>query len=266
MAPPGIAPGGAICYIDPMTAKREDHPEMSDATWDLMQLIMSEEPLHPDLVPYYQETEDIGSVLRHPLVYEIMGVRPGLANKKYEYKKKAIAKAIAEKDWYTYVFLHERPWRADALLTVRDRFGKDIEHQRWWSLVGAVWVDSENIWQNLDEWDDILNTERPHRIFMMNDEELAKYHELPEMLTVYRGSIAGLNENGLSWTLNKKAAKFFARRFVKAHERDGVIDTGEVGKVAVVAYFDGRGEDEIVVEHAESVKIIGRETVVATDE
>ena len=239
---------------------REEMPEMSDASWDLMKIIASKEALHDDLRPWIEVIDGV-EYLRHPWVYQIHGVIYGLANKQYELKSQAIKEAIQKKKWYTYVFLHERPYRADALVAVRDQFGDQISNTAFWSLVGSVWVDSENIWQNFAEWDDILNTERPRREYMMTKEERAVWRKLPNQVTVYRGSIPDKNEGGLSWTLNRNVAKFFAKRFANVHHAGGVIDTATVPKQLVVAYFDGRNEEEIVVEHAEAVTITDREHV-----
>jgi hypothetical protein len=235
----------------------ENRPEgMNDEGWNLMKILASDEPLHDDLVPYFENKEGITS-LRHPLVYQVFGVNNGLANKQYEQKTKAVAKAIREGKWYTYVFLHERPYRCDALIAVRDDVGVRISDEDWWKLVGAVWTDSENIWQNFAEWDDILNTERPERECMMNADERVVFDSLPNEITVYRGSTRGLNEGGLSWTTDHAVARFFARRY--DHKGSGVIDHGVVPKALVVAYFDGRNENEIVVEHGEAVTITERE-------
>lgn len=236
----------------------EDRPEdTSDANWDLMKILASDEPLHEDLAAYLEVKEGI-EFLRHPLVYQIYGVNYGLANMQYKKKQESVAKAIAKGDWYTYVFLHERPYRCDALLAVRE-VGDRLTDERWWRLVGSVWTDSENIWQNFAEWDDILNTDRPERESMMDADERRIFDELPNEITVYRGSVAGLNEGGLSWTTDPAVARFFARR--RNDKGRGVIDTGLVQKALVVAYFDGRNENEIVVEHGEAVTIIGREEI-----
>lgn len=259
---PGSCACGDICYTDPMVdLKREDFPGMSDGEYELFKLIASEEPLHPDLQPYFAEMEEIGGALRHPLVYQIMGVRPGLANMQYQKKKEAIARAIEKGDWYTYIFLHERPWRTDALLAVRNDLATDIPGQQFWQLAGSVWVDSENIWQSIDLWEDLLATDLPGQHWMMDKDERKAFRKLPDQLIVYRGSVPGLNESGLSWTLNHSVALFFAKRFNNAHNQGGVIDWGTVAKADAIAFFNGRGEEEIVVRAHEAVTITRRQTV-----
>lgn len=228
---------------------------MTDAE-EFIRLAASEEPYHPDLLPWLEEL-DVGPMLRHPLVYEYLP-RPGLANRRYEQKKEALAEALEKGNWHTYVFLHERPYRAKALWDLMTELapGK-IDVPEYAELVAAVWTDSENIHQNLDVWEELfegLNTEeaRPH---LMDAEELAVFEGLPEWITIYRGCIVDLNENGLSWTLDRDRAAWFARRFVSSHGGAPEVRVATVHKSYVLAYFAGRNEEEIVVVHDAEVSI-----------
>jgi hypothetical protein len=47
----------------------------------------------------------------------------------------------------------------------------------------------------------------------------------------------------LSWTLDKNQAKWFANRF----EKDGVVLEKRISKKNIVAYFNGRNEEEVIV-------------------
>ena len=51
-------------------------------------------------------------------------------------------------------------------------------------------------------------------------------------------------EDGLSWTLSKEVAEWFASRF----ENDGEIIEKTVHKTEVIAYFNDRDEEEIVLD------------------
>jgi hypothetical protein len=86
----------------------------------------------------------------------------------------------------------------------------------------------------------------------MSPYECGVYAKLPGVLTVYRGFVPpGRGADGLSWTLNRRTAEFFAgaysRRF---HAGDGVPDgatifTGKTRKAGCILLCE-RGEDEIV--------------------
>jgi hypothetical protein len=77
----------------------------------------------------------------------------------------------------------------------------------------------------------------------MDEQELETLKSLDNELVVYRGCVKNLNENGLSWTLDKNQAKWFANRF----EKDGVVLEKRISKKNIVAYFNGRNEEEVIV-------------------
>jgi hypothetical protein len=117
------------------------------------------EPLDPELQPWVEDGP-IGPMLKHPLVYQI-GIINGWANRSLRYKQEALTRATEERDWHTVVFLHERPWRADALYKLVQVYGDALPDQTYWELVGSVWTDSENIWQNEMIWEDLLDPDQP---------------------------------------------------------------------------------------------------------
>ena len=59
------------------------------------------------------------------------------------------------------------------------------------------------------------------------------------------GVAVGRNPQGLSWTQNLETAKWFANRF-NTDTKKGYVQVGIAKKEHVLAYFNTRGEDEIV--------------------
>jgi hypothetical protein len=238
----------------------DEHPELPAQQREWYETMLSPEPLDPELVPYVDEDGPFGAMLKHPLVFDMTGVTfPGQANKQLRYKKAALAKAHERKDWNTVVYLHERPYRADALLALVRERGDEISDEDYWDLVGDVWVDSENIWQNEETWEELLGSDRPGREHMMDEEEQAALAALPDTLTVYRGCWAEVNEDGLSWTTDRAKAGWFAKRFADAHEQTPIVLVAEVDKANVVAHFLGRGESEVVVKDYYAYRVTGVE-------
>lgn len=88
---------------------------------------------------------------------------------------------------------------------------------------------------------------RAEKKHLMNEEEYKYYDALPEKLTVWRGVSPGRERLGLSWTDDKKTAEWFMRRFER-EERTGYLLEAEIDKKDILAYFDGRNENEIVVD------------------
>ena len=209
----------------------------------LEELLKKKEPLDPELQEY---KDSIG--VRHPLVYCIFYTpqQNALLNAQLKSKKEQLEIAISTEDWSSYIWLHEKPYRVGALSRLKTRF--KIPDKKFWELFGSVWTDSENIWQNRELW--ILLLSFPgDRESAMEAEELEVLKGLPNKVTIYRGTREGF-EHGLSWTLSKSKAKWFAERFyIKGDRKFGkpVVLEGTIPKTKIVAYFNGRKEDEIVV-------------------
>lgn len=73
------------------------------------------------------------------------------------------------------------------------------------------------------------------------------YQNLPDKLTVYRGVGVGRNPCGLSFTMDYDKAKWFAHRF-DTDDAKGHVLCANIDKSRVLAYFNTRGEKEIVVD------------------
>ena len=218
---------------------------------ELLDLLTRDEPLHPDLEDHLVTT-DFGRMVHHPLIIEIMP-RPAMVNYRYAAKRAAVDQATADGDWRHVVWLHERPYRLDAFMSVSDRLDDDD----YWSLLADLWLDSENIWQNLDQWRQLFESTRPGS--PMTADENAALDAMPDPIPVYRGGIEDRNEYGLSWTTDRERAEWFAVRMASDDDVAVVLE-GMVARQDVVAYFTGRGEDEIVVFDADLVDVVARAT------
>ena len=194
--------------------------------------------LHDDLKPYVEESS-FGLMLRHPLVYQVPLGISGYANLYYEQKLKDVGKAIESGNFESYVWLHERPYRLEA-------FGKiavSLDDKQYWTLLGKIWVDTENGWANLAQWKKFFSSKRGDRNYLMDWDEQMALDSLADIVTVYRGCQRGLNEDGISWTLKKDKAEWFATRFGK----EGKVLEMRINKSKIVAVFTGRNEFEVVI-------------------
>jgi len=209
---------------------------------ELMAKIIAEqsESLHPDLVPYLEQSSEGWMMLRHPLVYQVPFFSNGSANAYYEQKSKAVEKAIADKNYKQFVWLFERPYRLEAFIKIADK----LSDTDYWKLLSDIWIDTENQYAYLKEWKKLLASKRSNRHYMMDEEEDNILRSLPEEVTIYRGCQKGINEDGLSWSLDKSKAEFFANRFGKK----GIILERTISKNDIVAVLVGRGESEVIWE------------------
>lgn len=204
-----------------------------------LQLEISE-PLHPDLIAYMEVSDAGWAMLRHPLVYQVPFFSNGSANAFYEQKTKAVELALEKNNYKQFVWLHERPYRVEAFIKIQDK----LSNTDYWKLLSDIWVDTENQYAYLDDWKKLLASDRRDRHYMMNEEDDQLLRSLPEEVTIYRGCQKGLNENGLSWTLDKSKAEFFANRFGKK----GIILERKIPRSEIVALLTVRGETEIIWE------------------
>jgi hypothetical protein len=199
------------------------------------------EALHKDLVPY-----QLCGRIHHKLIPVSLLNDASRINELYRQKKEMVARAEAEGDWYQYVFLHERPYRLDALPSAAKK-GLSRNPSAFWKLVGDVWQDSENIRQNLAKWKRIWSSPIEDREACMSGEDIRIFKSLSDEVEVWRGMNhkhykRGLG--GLSWTLDQDKAIWFASRF--PHWGRPLVAKAVINKPDVLAYFGGRNESEIV--------------------
>lgn len=208
----------------------------------MMELVTKEEPLCEELKVYVYDRDKLGRVLHHPLVIELFldEAHCALVNERFRLKKQELAKAFADKNWGKFIFLHERPYRIQAL--------REIIHQAddRADLVAEVWIDSENIWQHKKAWIDIWSTlTNPHET--MDENEKTVYRCMPDEITIHRGITHKThNRKGMSWTRDKERAVWFAHRWKRGKD-EPVVLTAEVKKKNVLAFFNGRNEEEVIV-------------------
>ncbi len=161
-----------------------------------------------------------------------------LYNLQYLQKCEAIEAAHDARAWETYIFMHERPFRLDALLMLvveHDRKGEDFGTQMINKYLVSVYTDAEGTAINFAVW----------QILFARLALARRNHDtLPadEWLTIYRGYDARARDDGFSWTLDKAQAEFFANRFGKG----GKVKQKVIAPADVMLHNNDRGESEIV--------------------
>lgn len=129
------------------------------------------------------------------------------------------------------------------------RYAKDYMSLKDFSTYLAdAWVSSENPNQDVNCSIDMLISwfQQADKKCLMGTEDYQVYTSMPDELRIYRGVAIGREPNGLSWTSNLETAKWFAHRFDR-DDKTGYIETAIAKKEDVLAYFNTRGEDELVV-------------------
>lgn len=214
--------------------------------FDVAEILQKKEDLHPELQAHFGYLADTGvPCIKHPLIYSIFHVDNlnALTNKRFELIKANVESALKENDISTYVFLHERPYRLIAFNKAISFLNLKISNKDYWELLGSIWTDTENSWESSDLWKRHFSSDRPCSEYLMDKQERKAFKNLPDKLTIYRGYVPNQNEEGLSYTLDKSTAEWFANRFSK----NGKVIKRVVNKSDVLAYFTGRNEDEILL-------------------
>ncbi|MGH2852690.1 MAG: hypothetical protein ACRDLF_00655 [Solirubrobacteraceae bacterium] len=204
------------------------------------------EELDSGLVPHLSEVETLGLVLKAPLVFMVpyLPALAATANRAYRMKREAVAQAETDGDWQKVLWLHEKPYRMSVFLRVRER----MSDRDYWQALSDMWLETENLHEHRDEWVAALTASRPGRAhWLMDESERTVLAGLDEQVTVYRGFRRTGRHLAPSWTLDRTRAEWFARRPLDPPSGDGYLATATVPKTSVIAYFAGRGEQEIVL-------------------
>lgn len=203
--------------------------------------------LHSALIPYITDS-NIGKLLRHPLVYQVPFYEIDMiieqTNFMFIYKKRKLKEALKNKNFSSYIFIHERPYRLNAFSKIE----AELIDRTFWELFLDVWTDSENIFQMKAEWLELISSRiKPSKRIMkaIMKDDIKAFNELPSTFKIYRGTspLEKSSEPGLSWTLDFDKAKWFAKRFHK----DGVVIHKTITKEEVLFYYNGRSEQEIIL-------------------
>lgn len=152
-----------------------------------------------------------------------------------------VGDAIGRRDWEGAFWLLPRPYRPDFFWCI-ERELSDAEYAR---LLSLIWQDTELPGAILDSWIRLFTNPRLQREFLMTPEELSYYRALPDSVRIWRGARYPRYARGISWTTDPDQAAWFAQRF--ASKDGGRIYSVTVGREAIIAYFAGRKESEVIV-------------------
>lgn len=228
----------------------------------LQELMAKQEDLDPLLEPWLDpDGGPFGPALKHPLVFNIMHTpqQNAMVNAQFAQKKRMLREAKAEQNWHRCVFLYERPYRLEAFLDICWH----LDGPDYWTLLGQVWVDTENCWQNVDRWREVLTADAEGREMMSDPDQRCVFTLAPEdgglapQTRVYRGYCFDDALHSFSWTLDKARARWFANRLRQPDHPPAKIASGYVAREHVIAYIAHRDEQELVLlpEHVTDLEI-----------
>lgn len=201
---------------------------------------MNHRRLLPELRACYRENGGF-PMLRHPLVYQVPFFSWKIANTVFREATREVERLTRTGRFRAALVLYQPPYR----LEVVERWEMEarlLDRELYRALLTDAWLQTENAHE--------YGNHRILRLFeragFTTDREDARGKEflLPwGSSTVYHGVEAGSrNKLGVSWTTDVDVARWFAWRYGKPR----AVWRGTVNHADALAWFESRGESEIV--------------------
>ena len=132
-----------------------------------------------------------------------------------------------------------KPYRLTFLYLVKDF----LTEEEFNSMMKDCWVMTEYPNQE-GTWLLLKLFEKSKRELLMTKEELEKFNSLPQVIIIYRGLQGSKAKiRGLSWTLSKDKARWFATRW----KNENKVYQAEINKEDIFMYTNDRNENEVVI-------------------
>lgn len=131
-------------------------------------------------------------------------------------------------------------------------FAPYLKGKKYWYALRNSYIDSDNLFHYVRLVRAAYLRAEPGRQFLMDSGERNYLKRLPEQITIYRGmTVLELEQKsfGVSWTLKKDMAEFFAYKYARNHATNHLKKTVHeitINKNEVVAFLNGREEFEII--------------------
>lgn len=186
-------------------------------------------------VPKTLEPEDVGKVIPF---YDV-------CNEEDLNKVRSMLKKVIDitKDYQQFSIIVNKPY----LLTFF-KYTKDfLNNEDYSKFLSTAWTYTEypNNDTNVSTRELLSYFNKSDKNILMSKDELEAYNKLDNLIDVYRGVKPGAKVKALSWTTDKKVAKWFADRY----EKNGKVYKAVIDKKDVLAYFLNRNEYEVVVNY-----------------
>jgi hypothetical protein len=162
-------------------------------------------------------------------------------DKNFERKQKQYAELLANKD-YVSLFNHVDK---KALIPVYMEMYDEIPDSQKYDTFIELYVRSEFGFEMfpMNFLKDVFSKRKLSSEWKKSMDKFKKETKNAEEVTIYRGVGSKSTQDGMSWTLSKKTAKFFADRF----GQKGKVMEKTVKASDVLDYLDNRGESEVLI-------------------
>jgi hypothetical protein len=130
-----------------------------------------------------------------------------------------------------------------------------LKGKLYWYALRNAYEMSDNLFSYRYDLKKAYQSSEPERGYLMTKKERDYLISLPEQLTIYRGMTYqeyNSRDFGISWTLKKKTAEFFAFKYSRNHATNhskGFVHEIVIYRSEVIAFLNGRKEFEIIYIH-----------------
>lgn len=203
------------------------------------------------LLDYPLEIEEGDFVVNHPLFSSLVVTFPegeprfgDISDPETFKKAKLLKKGFIEESENidSLLFLISKPYRLQFLSLFKEDAPDDVFSE----LLAEVWMAVESPNDGSVPLDLLIEWFREaDKNKLMSEEELEAFNNLPDKFTVYRGMGDKSSKDGISYTIDKDKAQWFANRPPSKH---GYVLTGTAKKEDVLAFFTRRDESEVLIE------------------
>lgn len=198
---------------------------------------LPEAKLDPTLADTLTQSDGGYRMLQHKFCHTLYAPEMNsLYNLQLLNKTEAVRRALDERNDAQFVFLHERPYRLDALLELLTHCDADEGDAVLKELLVDVYIDAEGLHYNSPVWRVLFDR-------LPADERQRELLPDTDTFCIYRGVGDYRHKDGFSWTLDRLTATFFAQRF-DSTGKGGHVFVRQVTRADVAYYTDGRGESE----------------------
>lgn len=130
-----------------------------------------------------------------------------------------------------------------------------LKGKQYWATLRNAYESTDNLYRYRFDVHDVFLSDEPQKEFLMDKAERDYLKKLPEKITIYRGlTVEELKTKkfGISWTLDKKTAEFYAYTYGRNYDTNHLKKTVhkmEIDKVDVMAFLNERNEQEVIYLH-----------------
>jgi hypothetical protein len=127
-----------------------------------------------------------------------------------------------------------------------------LKGKLYWETLREAYTMSDNLFIYRYDLKAAFMSEEENRDSLMLKKERIILNNLPDKVKIYRGVTTDeieSNNLGLSWSLKREVAEFFAFKYRRNYDTSSSLQTVielEVDKNEIIAFFHDREEEEII--------------------